>query len=153
MFTWYNLFKFLHVVAVVVWIGGLVAVGVLTARLARAEDRAVFAAVARQSRFFGAAVLGPTAGVALLAGFAMIGVSGLGFPLWVVWGIGAVVLSVALGATLIRRAGEALGERLAAAAPGDPGVRALQRRLATLNAVNVLLLLSAAWAMVFKPVL
>jgi hypothetical protein len=41
----------------------------------------------------------------------------------------------------------------ATAEPGDPHLSALQRRLATLNTINVLLLLSAVGAMVFKPTL
>ncbi len=60
---------------------------------------------------------------------------------------------MALGATLIRRAGDELSTLAATAEPGDPRQIALQRRLATLNTINVLLLLTAVWAMVFKPTL
>ena len=35
MFTVYNIALFLHVAAVIIWIGGLVAVSILNARLAR----------------------------------------------------------------------------------------------------------------------
>lgn len=153
MLTTYSLFKFLHIVAVIIWIGGVLTVSTLYARLARQEDRAVVAAMDRQSRFFGTAVVAPAFGVTLISGFVMIGVSGLGFPLWVLWGLAAIVLSVALGATFLRRAGMELSERVAAAEPGDPHVISLQRRLVTLNAINILLLLSAVWAMVFKPTL
>ena len=153
MFTVYNLFKFLHIIGAIVWIGGVITAAIINARVAREKDQTVLAAVARQSRFHGVAVIGPAAGLTLIAGIVMIAVSGLGVPLWVIWGFAAIIVSVALGATLIRRAGEELSEVAATAEPGDPRQSALQRRLATLNTINVLLLLSAVWAMVFKPTL
>jgi hypothetical protein len=109
--------------------------------------------MARQSIFHGMVVLGPAAGLTLIAGIVMIAVSGLGLPLWVIWGFGAIIMSVALGATLIRRANQELGEVAAAAEAGQARLRGLQRRLLTLNIINVLVLLSAVAAMVFKPAL
>lgn len=148
----YNFFKFLHIVAIVVWIGGVVAVGVLNARFARREAASVLAAVARQSRFVGAFVIGPAALTALVAGIVMMYVSHVGFTLWIVWGIVAMILSIALGATVLRRAGTQLSERVAAADSGDPHVALLERRLALWSAVNIVVLLSAIWVMVFKPI-
>lgn len=153
MDTLYPLFKFLHIVAAVFWIGGIAAIGLLNARLARREDPTVLAATARQSRFFGAAVAGPAALVTLLAGIAMIAVSGMGFTLWMLWGFAAIVASVVLGATGLRRAGARLIAGLQAADGDRSSTAPLQRRLALLNTVNLLLLLSAVWAMVFKPTL
>jgi len=151
MDTIYTLFKFLHIVGAIVWIGGVVAVNIISVRIAGEQAGAALAALARQSRFYGMAVIGPAAGVTLLAGIVMIAVSGLGVPLWVIWGFAAILISMALGATLIRRAGEDLSDVAATAAPSDARVRALQQRLTTLNIINVLVLLSAVWAMVFKP--
>ena len=153
MTTLYTLFKFLHIVGAIVWIGGVITAAIINALVARAEDRTALAVLARQSRFHGAAVLGPAAGVTLIAGIVMIAISGLGVPLWVIWGFGALIVSTALGATLIRRAGEELSELAARAEPGDARLRGLQQRLLTLNIINVLLLLSAVWVMVFKPTL
>jgi uncharacterized membrane protein len=151
--TVYNLFKFLHIVAAIVWIGGVVTVSIINARLVREQDPTVLAAMASQMRFNGMAVLGPAAGLTLITGIVMIAVSDLGVPLWVIWGLAAIIASVALGATLIRRGNEELNEVAAAAKPGDPRLSAVQRRLSTLNTINVLVLLSAVWAMVFRPAL
>jgi uncharacterized membrane protein len=153
MFTVYNLFKFLHIVGAIVWIGGVLTVSIITARVARENDRTVLAAMARQSSRLGTTIIGPAAGLTLIAGIVMIAVSGLGAPLWVIWGFAAIIVSVALGATLIRRAGDELSKLAATAEPGDPRLSALQQRLATLNTINILLLLSAVGAMVFKPTL
>jgi len=153
MDTIYTLFKFLHIVGAIIWIGGVIAVNIVSFRIAREQAGEVLAALSRQSRFYGTAVIGPAAGVTLLAGIVMIAVSGLGVPLWVIWGFAALLISMALGATLIRRDGEKLSEVAATAAPGDARLSALQQRLTTLNIINVIVLLSAVWAMVFKPTL
>jgi hypothetical protein len=72
---------------------------------------------------------------------------------WVVWGIAAVIGSLAIGATLIRATNAEL-RRVAADAPADdPRWPTTQRRAVTLYGINLLLLLSAVWAMEFKPTL
>ncbi len=53
----------------------------------------------------------------------------------------------------MRRVRKKLVELAASTKPGDPHLRTVQRRLAILNVINLLLLLSAVWAMVFKPTL
>jgi uncharacterized membrane protein len=153
MGTVYTLFKFLHIVGAIVWIGGVISVNIISVRIAREKDGAALAAMSRQSRFYGMAIIGPAAGLTLLAGIVMIAVSGLSIPLWVAWGLAAILVSMGLGATLIRRAGEELSQLAVTAMPGDSRLSALQQRLSTLNIVNVLVLLSAVWAMVFKPTL
>src|SRR5262245_28741461 len=142
MTTLYPLLKFLHIVGAIVWIGGVITAAIINALVARAEDRTVLAALARQSRFHGAAVLGAAARVTLIAGIAMIAVSGLGVPLWVIWGFGAIIVSMALGSTLIRRAGEELSELAARGERSDPRLSGLQQQLLTLNIINLLVLLS-----------
>jgi len=62
-------------------------------------------------------------------------------------------LSLLLGATVIRRAGDRLVELAATAPPGDARLLSLQRRARTLNLVMILLLVSVVFAMVFKPTL
>ena len=153
MDTFYLLMKVVHIVVVITWLGGLLALGIVTARLARSGDVAGFAVLRRQSLFFGQSVVGPAASVTLLAGGAMVARAGFGFTtLWVLWGVVGIIASIVLGAFPIRRTGEAV-DALATAAPGDPRLRALQSRLATLSAINLVLLTSVVWAMVFKPTL
>lgn len=149
----YSLFKFLHLAAVIVWIGGMIALSVLNARLAREEDGVGLRVLSRQSAFFGRAVMGPAAMTTLVAGFALVGLTGGGFPLWVVWGLAGVFGSIALGAVFARRAAQEMAELSATVRPGDARLEAVRRRLALLTMINIALLLSTVWAMVFKPTL
>lgn len=59
MYTTYTLFKLLHIVAAIIWVGGLAAVSLINARLAHGENLSTLTAVARQSQFFGTAVVAP----------------------------------------------------------------------------------------------
>jgi len=153
MYTAYTLSKFLHIVGAIIWIGGVTAVSVINARLAREQDYSTLAAMTRQSRFFGAAIVGPAAFITLIAGIVMVAVSGLGAPLWVIWGFAAIVLSIALGASFIRITYGKLEALTGAPNPDVAQVFTLQGRLGVLNGINLFLLLSTVWAMVFKPTL
>jgi stage V sporulation protein SpoVS len=71
----------------------------------------------------------------------------------VAWGIVGVLLSLAIGATLIRLTNAELRRLVADAATQDAQRLAVQRRLAIVNGINLLVLLSVFWAMEFKPTL
>jgi uncharacterized membrane protein len=152
--TVYLLLKFVHVAAVIAWVGGVFALIVLNARAANSGDAAARAALGRQSESFGRTVLGPAMGITLLAGIATAGSIGYPFSaLWIVWGVVGLVLSILIGVVAVRRAAEELGALARSAGPDDPRVAAVGRRLASLNWLNLLVLVSVVWAMVFKPML
>jgi uncharacterized membrane protein len=148
----YILLKFVHVTSVIVWLGCAIALTTLNFRLAGQRDRALLLALARQSEFLGARVMGPAAGMTLLAGIAALVVGRMGFPFWAGWGLGAMVLSMALGGALIGRTGARLIQLLTAGDASDAEVDVLQRRIGRLQLLNILILLSAVWVMVAKPV-
>lgn len=153
MFTLYNALKFLHVCAVIVWVGGVVTLVVVNARLARERDGAALQLLSRQGEFLGKALIGPGALITLLAGGTLVWRMGIGMPLWVVWGLIGFLASMAIGAGLLQRAGRELAE-LAVSGKADPArMDRVRRRISTLGVINILVLLSTVWAMVFKPML
>jgi uncharacterized membrane protein len=122
--------------------------------MARTEDRGVVAALAQASNFAGQALIGPAAALTLIAGIATAANAGFDFGmLWITWGFTAIVLSIALGASFIRRTTAALGKVAVSSTPDIPRLRALQQRLTWLNLINLLILISTVWAMVAKPML
>lgn len=150
----YLLLKFVHVAAVIVWVGGVFALVVLNARLGRMGDAAGAAALGQQSEAFGRLVIGPAMAVALVAGLWMAGQFGIPFTsLWIVWGLIGFVGFVALGVIAMGRAGAELGALARSAGGDDPRVAALRQRMSLLSALTLLLLASVVWAMVFKPTL
>lgn len=150
--TLYLWLKFLHIAAVIAWLGGFFALTFLTARLARGGDGTALAAVGRQSGIYGQQVIPVTMLITLLAGLGMAFQVGFRLDaLWIAWGWMGIIVTVLLGVLPIRRTGEALAAQARAAGPADPAVQALQRRLLFWNTLVLVLLLSIVWAMVVKP--
>jgi hypothetical protein len=150
----YLIFKYIHVLAVIFWVGGVVTLAIFNARMEGERNGAVLAAVGRQSGLYGQRVLGPASGIALLAGLVTMFAGRIPFTsFWILWGLGAFVVSMVLGGTLIQRTGQRLGELGPTADPGSPEVAALRRRLVNLNWINIVLLLVTVGVMIFKPTL
>jgi uncharacterized membrane protein len=149
----YSTLKFVHVIAVVIWLGAMITLAVLFARLVRERESGALQLLARQSEFVGRALIGPAAIVTLLAGGALVWELGTGMAAWIWWGLIGFVVSVALGAGVMQRAGRQLSTVAANPNPDAATIDALQRRLRVLGIVNIVILLSVVWAMVAKPTL
>jgi uncharacterized membrane protein len=154
MISTYTLLKFLHVAAAMIWVGGAVAITVLTARLVREQDRGALVALAQRVGSFGGSVLGPAAVTTMIAGIAV--AATVGFPfgsLWITWGFAGLFASIFLGSTLIRRTLVEMTQIAATPDADKTQLRTLQARLSMLNFANLVILLSTVGAMVFKPIL
>lgn len=149
--TLYDWLLFLHIVAAMVWVGGLVALNVLVLVVLRSGRSDEVARFVSALRVVGPATLAP----------AMLGV--VGFGVWLVldsdaWSFGQTWVWLALvlfGVAFVVGAGlqsrSALGAQHAVEA-GDSAeaVRQLRRWAWGMRAILVVLLV-IAWDMVFKP--
>jgi uncharacterized membrane protein len=155
VYTVENLLHFLHQLAAIVWLGGVLAANVLQVRIGRGRDQAVQASLLRQSDFYGRAVIAPATVVVLLTGLLLVAQmdDASWSDFWVAWGLAGIAVSLALGGTLIRATNAELRRLADGPTLDDPRWSALQRRAATLYGINLVLLLSVVWAMVFKPTL
>jgi uncharacterized membrane protein len=149
--TLYDWLLFLHILAAMIWVGGLLAIGLLAAQVLRSSERDVIGRFVRNLGVIGPLVFAP----------AMIAV--VGFGIWMVidadeWDFGQTWIWLALslfgvafliGAVLQSRA--AIGARRAAEAGEDrEAVRQLRRWSWGMGLILALLLV-ATWDMVFKP--
>ena len=150
MSTAYLWLKFLHVASVAVWFGGFAAFSVLNLLVSREPGPAGVKAFLRNGEGLGARLAGPASGLALLTGIGTMITGHTGMPRWITWGLVVMVLFILVGVLGMRP----LLRRLRAAVESGqtdalPRLLRSQRRLIFLN---LLLLLTALWAMVFKPV-
>jgi uncharacterized membrane protein len=152
MFTMYTLFKFLHVASVIVWLGGVITLSILNFRISRIRQPEVLQALSRTSDFYSRAVVGPAAILTLIAGMITAVQMGVSFnTLWIIWGFIGIFLSLILDATFSRMTTNKLSQLITTA--NYQQMSSVQNRLATLNLIDVLILLSVVAAMVFKPML
>lgn len=148
--TLYLLLKFIHIASAAVWIGGALSATAITWRLAFAEDGRHTWMLAPLGQTLGI-TLGPAAALTLISGAALVAVGGLAVQAWIVWGFAVMILSAALGATVLRRTVLAISGHDPADGNGEMAALALRQRYALFAAINLLLLFSAVWVMVIKP--
>jgi uncharacterized membrane protein len=154
MYTLYNFYLFLHIVAAIIWLGGAFMVTITNVRLSQQHDRAGLASLGRQGNFYTRSVFMPAAVISLVTGILLTSTAGISFgALWITWGFTGIIVSIVLGAVLIRRTIEELGRLAAAPASNGARIGTLQQRVLLLSALNLLVLFSVVWGMVFKPTL
>jgi len=152
--NWYTFLKFIHVVSVVIWIGGITALAVTVWRVAKERNRVVLTALLRHGSTYGQRVVGAAAGFTLLTGLALVGIGHIGFgTFWVWFGYGGVLVHGIVGGFLMsKRAAEVL--QLASAPSGDDvALIAAARRLWNTQLVYLVLFAMVIAAMVIKPTL
>jgi uncharacterized membrane protein len=153
VYTLENLFHLLHQLTAIVWLGGVLALNVLQIRLAGTKEATTQASLLHVIDLYGRAVIAPAAIVNLISGIVLITqMDDVAWnEMWVIWGLAGIVFSVLLGGTLIRATNAGLRELAAAPALDEAAWSRRQRQAAALYMVNLLVLLSVVWAMVFKP--
>jgi len=147
----YEWLLFLHVIAVMVWVGGVVVLGALSALVLRNRDAAAIARFVGMLRVVGPAVLAPAPAVALGAGIWMV----VDSDAWAFDQEWIYIALALLGAAFLY--GAAFQSRAAIAAErastsGDDAEAARQlRRWSVGSALILVLLVVATWDMIFKP--
>ena len=143
----YLILKTLHILGVIVWMGGMTTILLLYARLGAKRQPGALRQVLDVAAEFGQRVVGPAAGITLIAGIALIIMYDIGLPVWVWWGIAGMTASMSLGGGAIRRATLRLVATLDAGGDYEAELRGLMR----LAVINLLILASTVAAMVIKP--
>jgi uncharacterized membrane protein len=148
----YAILKLLHVLSVIVWVGGALTANVLVWRVARAGDRAALTSLMGSLAGIGRGMTGPSSLLTLLTGIGMMLTGRLDHTaLWIQWGFAGVLIHFLFGPILLRRAGMELYASLTA---GDDARFAVARqRVGRLNVVYLLVLVSVVSVMVLKPTL
>ena len=147
----YDLFKFLHVLAAVVWVGS--GFGLIALTLVMARDRAATAAVAPYMDKLGQRLFGPSAVLTLIFGIVTVVVSDGAVRFsdpWIAVGFGGFVLS-GIVTMMAAPATRKLGELTAEKGHDHPDVAAAGRKVTSLHSASLVILVVVIAAMVFKP--
>ena len=142
---------FVHVTAVVIWIGGGHLAQLLAVRAIRSGDATRMAGVALDIEWVGKRVLVPTAALTLLSGAWL--VSSVGYDWgssWVSVGLGVWLLSFLAGAFFLGPESGRIGKAIEAQGPESPEVGQRIRRILMVARVELVLLLFAVFAMTTK---
>ena len=148
----YNTLKFFHIVSVIVWIGGLIMLMVLNRRLAKTAPPEVVRALGQQSGALSMTFFLPAVLLTVITGIGLVQIGRLGFSqTWILWGIIGAVVSFIVGGVLTGGTARMLAMQIARGEVDAAQAAAVQRRIMMFVMLNLLVLLSIVWAMVFKP--
>ncbi|MGL4610199.1 MAG: DUF2269 family protein [Trueperaceae bacterium] len=138
MLTLYTLFKYIHIVAAIIWIGGVVTLSIFNVRIACLSNLQALQVLVKEGNVYGRMIVGPAAALTLVAGIITATRMGVSFnSLWIIWGFVAIFLSFIWGATLTRMTTNQLAH-LMTTAPNSQQINVAQNRLIFLNSLDIL---------------
>ena len=153
--TRYELFKLLHVVGAMAWVGAGIGLLVLNRQLIRTRDYAGLLTVSRQSQALGTRLFIPASLFTVVFGVALVATQpGYRFTdLWILIGFGGIILSGVAQMTVAERANRRFLHVAEQHGLDHPEVAGAARRLTVGSAADIAILLIVVWAMVAKPAL
>lgn len=147
----YEFLKFLHVAAVIAWVGGGIGIAVIQIRMGAAGDRPGLLAMGRQMEQMGKIYYSPLAAVTLVTGIWMVATTWEFTDPWVIAGLVGVAVSMGIGLGMITPTGRQLLEESSKPEPNFGAIAALSTRVRMLGMTNLAILMVVVFAMVVKP--
>jgi uncharacterized membrane protein len=150
--TWYTFFKWVHVTAAVVWVGGAAMVQAYALRVLATRDGRRQAEFAKDTEVVGMRVFVPSTAILFLAsiGLMLNGDWSWGQN-WIVFALIVLALSFAVGAGFLGPEAGRIGRLIETEGPGSPAVTGRIRRINTVSRCELVVLLAVIWNMVVKP--
>ena len=153
--TRYELFKLLHVVGAMAWVGAGIGLLVLNRQLIRTRDYAGLLTVSRQSQALGTRLFIPASLLTVVFGVALVATEpGYRFTdLWILIGFAGILLSGLAQSAITERSGKRFMALATEHGTDHPGLVPAARGITLGSAVDVGLLVVVVWAMIAKPLL
>ncbi len=149
---WYALFKLVHVVGAVAWVGGGLTLTILAARAERSSDPVEMATIARQAAFVGERVFAPIGLIVFLMGIAMVINLHWGWgTTWIVIGLAGYVLTFLTGLLVLGPQAKRVGQLIETKGAEAAETQAAIQRILLIARVDMGVLLLVVADMVLKP--
>jgi uncharacterized membrane protein len=149
---WYALFKAVHVLFAVIWVGGGVSIMIHAIRAQNARDPEGIVTVAKQAAFMGEKVFAPVGLVTFLMGIAMMINSSWGWGhFWVIVGLLGYAATFVVGITILSPMAKRIDVSAEQNGPTHPETLALIERIMLIARVDIAVLMVVVLDMVTKP--
>src|SRR6266540_2951935 len=151
---WYGVFKAIHVLAAIVWLGGGVAITLLAWRAFRARNDEQLIQIGRQVEWLSMRVFVPSSLIVIVMGFILMHKGEWGYGhFWVLFGLIGWGVSFLVGIAFLGPESGRLGKLMEAKGPDHPETQARLRRVIAVARADVVLIALIAADMVAKPFL
>jgi uncharacterized membrane protein len=152
--SWYNVFKVIHVLAAIIWLGGGATITVLAWQAQRTKDNAQLLQIGKQAEWLSMRVFVPSSLVILAMGVVLMHKGDWGYGhFWTLFGLIAWGVSFVVGAAFLGPESGRLAKLVETKGPEDPEVLARLNRIISVARVDVVLIMLVAADMVAKPFL
>jgi uncharacterized membrane protein len=149
---WYAVFRVVHVVVAVFWVGGGIMLTILGLRAERSNDPVEITTLVRQAAFAGEKLFAPAGLVVLLMGIAMMLHTNWGWgKFWVVAGLMGYAITFATGVGVLSPLAKKIDKLIEAKGPAAPETQAAVQRILLVARVDVAVLILVVADMVTKP--
>jgi uncharacterized membrane protein len=152
--THYNEFKFVHVLAAIIWVGGAATAQVYALLAVRTNDPVRVAAFAGDTEFVGTRIFLPASVILLVSGILTVRESGGAWGYgqgWVQFGLAVIALSIVTGAGFLGPESGRISKATKAGGVESPEVQARIRRIFLVSRIELVLLVAVVFDMVVKP--
>ncbi len=149
----YDLLKYLHILAAILWVGSGLYFQYQATRLNRIGDPERTAQFTKDIEYAGQRLLMPASIVVVVVGIIMVVYTpGLEFTdTWIALGLAGAVVTAITGAVFIGPTAGKIGKAIESEGAASPNVAALTRRIFLISRVDQVVLLLVIADMVFKP--
>lgn len=149
---WYAFFKWVHVTGAVLWVGGGLALTILSLWAERKQDPAEMAMLARQAAFIGERVFAPVGLLVFLAGIAMVINLHWGWGTsWIVIGLVGYAITFLTGLLVLGPQAKRIGQLIETVGAEAAETQAAIKRILLIARVDEGVLLLVVAAMILKP--
>jgi uncharacterized membrane protein len=149
--TWYEVWKTLHVLAAVAWVGGALTLNVLAFFALRSQLPGRKAEFAREAEKVGMRLFLPAGVILVVMGFILVHQGQWGYHTWVILALVAYGLSFVTGAAFLGPESGRIGKAIAVEGPESPAVAARIHRIVLVSRIELVILLLIVVDMVLKP--
>ena len=150
--NWYSVFKAVHVLFAVIWVGGGVSIMINAIRAQRTYDPDDIVMIAKQAAFMGEKVFAPVGLVTFLMGIAMMINTSWGWGhFWVIVGLIGYAATFAVGVGYLSPMAKKIDQSAEQNGPTHPETLALIDRIMLIARFDVAVLMLVVLDMVTKP--
>jgi uncharacterized membrane protein len=150
--SWYATFMAVHVLFVVIWIGGGTLLTVFGVLAERSRDDEQLASIARMAAFAGEKIFAPAGLVVVAMGVAMVLNAHLGFDhFWIAFGLAGFLTTFVIGVAVLSPRAKKLSVLIREKGPEAPETQAAIASILLIARGDIALLLLVVVDMVTKP--